>query len=188
MGNLWKLFRNSKLFLIHRALTQHMWKKRGTIAFDVITDLDPDLFVEWALFSRSYFRGRVKMTHSTAHYPLRQAAAGVFLSKCSAYWWIEIHVSRFRYDNPRYLAFNSHLLSPQNSSLSPLSSLVLRPHFHSHSIIPHLFFTPCVISRRPPPSPTHHLHHLHLSLFSFLSSLSTISSPLRPCPARNCWN
>lgn len=79
------------------------------------------------------FQGK-SMTHSKAHYPLRLGAAGVFLSKCSAYWRIEIHVSRFRYDNPHYLASSSHLFLPRNSSLSSFSSPALPPHF---SLPPH---------------------------------------------------
>lgn len=44
---------------------------------DVITDLDPDLFVEWNTSHLWYFRGRVKVMHSAAHYPLR-CSRGIF--------------------------------------------------------------------------------------------------------------
>lgn len=131
------------------------------------------------------FQGKSKNDAFSGTLSIKAAAAGVFLSKCSAYWWIEIHVSRFRYDIPHYLAFNSHLFLPHNSSLSPLSSLVLPPHFHSHSIISHLFFTPCVtslcplpttsttlISRYSPPPPP----FLHLSFRAQRGTVGT-SSP-----------
>lgn len=127
------------------------------------------------------FQGKSKKWRiQRLHYPLRAGAAGVFffLSKCSTYYWIEIHVSQFRYDNPRYLAFNSHLFLPNNSSISPPSSLVLPPHFHSHSIIPHLFFTLCVISLlppSPPPSPSS-------SLVFFLLNLLPLRHPFTSPP------
>lgn len=163
--------------------SEHIWKERGTITFDVITDLDPDLFVERDPFFLWYFRGRVKVTHSTAHYPLRLGAAGVFfLSKCSAYWWIEIHVSQFRYDNPRYLASNSHLFLPHNSSLSlrlfSLRTFALPPSSTICSL-PHVSY---LFAPYPPTSTT---------LISSYSPLSPPSPPflhLLPCPARNCWN
>lgn len=140
-------------------------------------------------YSLWYFRGRVKVTHSTAHYPLRPGAAGVFLSKCSAYWWIEIHVSQFRYDNPHYLAFSSHLFLPCDSFLS-LSSLVLPHTFILTPSSPSVLYPMCHIALSP-----HHPAYLHLPhrlLFSPLSlslpCVSTISSPLLPCSARNRWN
>lgn len=126
--------------------------------------------------SHSYSRGRVKLTHSAAHYPLRPVAAGVFLTKCSVYWWIGIHVSQFRYDNPLYLAFNSHLFLPDIPSHSTLSHL-----FSLHTFI----FTPslqCVISLSPspPPPPPWSLAILFLlCLHHFFTSTSTV---------RNCWN
>lgn len=157
MIHLWEIIQKWRAFSESQSTqTEAMWREKATITFDVITDLDPDLFVEWSRFSLWYFSGRVKMAYSTAHHALGRCTGGAFLSKCSAYWWIEIHVSQFRYDNSRYLAFNSHLSLLHNLP-SPLSlHLFPPPHFHSHSIITHLFFTPCVISLYPPTYlPTH---------------------------------
>lgn len=159
VGNLWKLFRNSKLFWLTAHSDRAYMESVGHYYFwcdhwpwsGSLCGVGPILSL--------VFQGKSKKWRiQRLHYPLRAGAAGVFfffffLSKCSAYYWIEIHVSQFRYDNPRYLAFNSHLFLPNNSSLPPPSSLVLPPHFHSHSIITHLFFTLCVISLLPPSPP-----------------------------------
>lgn len=123
-------------------------------------------------YSLWYFRGRVKVTHSTAHYPLRPGAAGVFLSKCSAYWWIEIHVSQFRYDNPHYLAFSSHLFLPCDSFLS-LSSLVLPHTFILTPSSPSVLYPMCHIALSPP-----HPVYLHLPHRLLFSPLSLSLSPM----------
>lgn len=193
MGNLWKWFRNSKLFQIHRPLTATaaIWKVSSAVAFDVITDLDLDLFVERDLFCLRYFRLSVKVKPTMAHYPLTPCTTGGVLYQNEAFFWpffVGIHVSQFRYDNPLYLDFNSHLLLAYNWSHYLLSSPVLLPHFHSHSHRPPslFFFPPRVIFLIPL---KHHLHRPRLEPRSCFSlSLSTGSSPLLPCPARHCWN
>lgn len=166
MGNLRKLFRNSKLFRFTSTQSEacDIWKVSETITFEVITDLDPDLFMEKDPFSLEYFRGRIKVTHSMAHYPLGPGTAWAFCIKMRI-WWIEIHVSQFRYDNPYYLTFNSHLLLPHNSSLFTCSPSTLSLTLHH----PPSVLTICVI------------------FLSFLPTTSTSLISIRAPPLHRCF-
>lgn len=102
-----------------------------------------------------YFRGIVKVTHSAAHYPEDRAQRKYFFYQNAAL-----------IDGLRFMSRSSNVITHvtlpsirisfmlQHPLLSSLSSLVLLPHFHSHTtVIPHLFFAPCVISLCPPPPP-----------------------------------
>lgn len=131
-----------------------------------------------------YFIGSVEAAYTEMHHPLGPAAAGVFLTKGSIYWWIEIHVSQFRLTHPTWPSI--HVFIPHNSFLSALTSLVLSSHFHPHSII-----AQCVISLfpSPPPAPPWSLAILLLWLhLFFITSPSVLSEKLLELPPPEFWS
>lgn len=153
LREIWKLFRNSKLFWFTEHSDRVYMESEARYYFRCdhwpwsrsFCVVGPILSVVFQWKSRNdAFKGTL---------PIKVGRSRGILSKCRAYWRIEIHVSRFRYDNSHYLASSLHLFLPHNLSLSSLFSLALSPHFHCHPIIHHLLFTPCVIALSPYPLP-----------------------------------
>ena len=138
--------------------------------------------------SLRYFRRRVKVTHSTADYPLRPGRGwGIFFSHNAALIDGLRFMSRSS-DMITHAAWPSIHISLFASQFIPLPSFGLLPHFHS--IIPLLFPAPHVISLlHPIHPPTPALPSTSTAIISHsFSSLSTASSPLHPEPVINCWD